>query len=173
MRAVAGHDLAHVAAQVARQAGVMRRVQVPRAHHVTQLEQWCRICLAFIAAVRGDGGPYNLSSSRRHRLSTSCCGAGGDLLCRREAVLLQQQFEAVQPVLVIAGRDVVAGLHCLTGGAVLVQRPAADVAHGRHQREHPRLPERVEDGLVLLRHHRAKSHHAAAVMGTVHGAASR
>ena len=66
----------------------------------------------------------------RHRLRRSGGCSGNDLLRTCQPMLHQQDFEAMEPVFVIARIDVMARVHGFAGRAVLVQRPAADIARG-------------------------------------------
>src|SRR5262245_45331344 len=91
-----------------------------------------------------------------------------ELLARDEPVLDGELLEPEEPVLVVAGRQVLGGGHLLAGIAAHVDGPLAPRPHRHVQGEDPALPVVMKDGLVLFPIDRAEPVHAAEVVGAVH-----
>ena len=94
-------------------------------------------------------------------------GAGGKFLLRENAFIDGKRLKRSQPMLIVRGGQVVHRIHALYGvteGIEGVNLPYCQHRHG----EHPPLPRRVEDGLVLFPEDRAKAGQPAHVMDTVH-----
>src|SRR5882724_12005509 len=171
-------DDAAPAPRVAGKPRVPARVNIPRDHGVAGLE-----------ARRRRGGPLRGLSQPpeaggRSRGQVTDGGGGGrvgpsgeelraalQLLGRDHALFHEHAGNAVQPVLVVAGPEVVGRIHPLDAVAELVQ-VVETVAHARaHDGVHYRLPGRVKGGLVRLALHRPEAVHPAEIVDPVHGSA--
>ena len=86
-----------------------------------------------------------------------------------DALFHEQARDAVQPLLVVGGREIVGRAHALDGVAELVDVVEAPPRAGPHHGEHLRLPGRVEHGLLVLPLHPAEALHPTEVVDPVHG----
>ena len=170
MRSVAGHDLPGAAADIPRHPGMVARVIVDDADPVAGaiLPRLLRLhqrrpspfqeLIHPVPGNRIEDPAFPGTAARQF--------PGG-----HQPLVHQQQFEPVQPVLVIAAGEVMRGLHPLPGRPGHVQVPLSQHSAGQGQAEHALLPVLREMGL-LAAVDGTETVHPAEIMGAVHQGAS-
>jgi hypothetical protein len=153
------HHYTALASHIPRAAGVAGRMTLAHPHAVAHPE-----------AGLVDVGTGVSHRRREHRAAQRKPPAGAPLeLCAGHQPMLDSQgSRRGQPVLVVAGRQVVAWLHPLNRVPELAPAGLDRAGDNRHQRPGDRLPPVGEGRLGRRMNHRPEALHATQVMDAVH-----